>query len=242
MSFIADILLTLYGVYNIIFQPLLALGPYWAMAIFSVILAFTFSMFYKMLLDVERQQEIKDKINEYQEKMKEAREDDDSEEASEHMKKTLELNQKMMMLNFKPMLATMFFVALIFPWFGATFSPAVELTEQEDNIYTGEFVYGGESVDVTVENSSETTLTIGEEEMTMGDSFRMHGIDWNTARFGDNGGWFSTAEGTILRLQAEFIPLPFSLPIAGNVLNWLGFYIIMAMPLTFIFRKLLGVS
>jgi len=32
------------------------------------------------------------------------------------MQETMKHNQKMMMLNFKPMIATMVFVALVFPW------------------------------------------------------------------------------------------------------------------------------
>ena len=45
-----------------------------------------------------------------------------------------------------------------------------------------------------------------------------------------------------LKLNAEFVPLPVNLPFVGNALNWLGFYFILIMPLTYVFRKLLGVQ
>lgn len=242
MSFIQPILLTLYGFYDAVFQPLLALGPYWALGFFSAGLALLFSLIYKMLLDVERQKEIKDKISDHQEKMKDARKDDREDEASDHMKKTLELNQKMMMLNIKPMIATMVFVALIFPWLGSTFAPAIELDQTGNNTFEGEFSYAGNHIPVTVENNSEPRVKMGEQEALIGETVNFHGVEWDLYRFGENGGWFSVSQGTVLKMNAKFVDLPFSIPMAGEALNWLGFYIIIVMPLTFAFRRLLGIS
>lgn len=240
---IQDLLPILYSFYNTVFQPVLALGPYPSLAFFSTVLAGIFSIIYWWLLDIEKQEEIKEKINNYQDKMKEARKNDKEDEASNHMKKTLELNQKMMMLNFKPMIATMVFVALIFPWLGSTFAPTVELNQQGNQTYVGEFNYAGTNQSVKVQNNSEITVKIGDQEAKVGEPIKAHGIEWDIVRFSEsNGGWFSSAKGTVIKFNAKFVELPFSIPIAGSALNWLGFYIIIAMPLTFIFRKLLGVS
>lgn len=238
------VLTTLYGFYSTVFSPVLNLGPYISLGIFSAGLAAVFSIIYWYFLDIEKQNELKEKINNYQDKMKEARKNGDTEDASDHMQKTMELNQKMMMLNFKPMIATMVFVGLFFPWLGSTYAPSVQLQEQSPSIYTGEFAFANNSAPVTVNNTTEQTgITVNGQEAAVGELVNVHGIDWEITKFREaNQGPFSTTSGKIVKLNAEFIKLPFSIPFAGNALNWLGFYIILAMPLTYIFRKILGVN
>lgn len=230
----------LFSFYDSIFQPLLATSPYYALAFFSVALAGIFSLIYWRFLDVERQKELKEKLSEHQEKMKEAREEDDSEAVSEHMSKSLELNQKFMMLNLKPMMVTMLFVGLFFPWLSATFSPTVSL-EGGNSAYTGELSYAGESVPIEVtEIEDDPRLVVNDEEVETGERFEALGFTWEFNSAGENGGWFSS--GISASISAVFVPLPFSLWYIGSALNWLGFYIIMAMPLTFAFRRMLGIA
>lgn len=236
------VLTGLYGFYNAIFQPVLALGPYTALIVFSAALAGIFSLIYWFLLDIEKADRLKEKISSKQEAMKEARKEEDSDEATSYMQETMQLNQKLMLLNFKPMIATMVFVALIFPWLSTTFSPAIPL-ESENGLYNGELEFGGESVPLTVENNSEMILRLDNQEAQLGETVEAYGIKWEFNSFREsNGGITSIHDGTVVRMSAEFIQLPVSIPFAGTALNWLGFYIIVAMPLTFIFRKLLGVN
>ncbi|MFQ3274894.1 MAG: uncharacterized membrane protein (DUF106 family) [Candidatus Nanohaloarchaea archaeon] len=245
MVSIQGILTALFGFYDTVFQPVLSLGPYLSLAVFSGMLAGVFSVIYWILLDIEKNKKLKEKISNTQEKMKEARKNDNTDKASDHMQKTMELNQKMMMLNFKPMIATMVFVGLIFPWLGATFAPTIEMTQVDNTTYTGNFSYAGETTRITVINETEPVLQVNGEEINQGEKFRHQGISWNFQRFGESSGGFlglTGSNGITTKLAAVFIPLPFSIPLAGTALNWLGFYILIAMPLTFIFRKALGVQ
>lgn len=244
VTVIEAFLLPLYSFYNTLFHPLLATSPYLALGFFSAALAGLFSLIYWYLLDIERADQIKQKLSDHQEKMKEARKDDSTEEASEHMQKTMELNQRLMKLNLKPMIGTMVFVALIFPWLGATFGPTVQLTETDDSVFSGNLTYASSPVPLTVDNSSEeVTVSTNGQETTVGGTINAYGIEWEVTGFGEHtGGWFSSPKGTVVYLNAEFVELPFSIPLAGSALNWLGFYIVIAMPLTFLFRKLLGVA
>ncbi|MBY6294242.1 DUF106 domain-containing protein [Nanohaloarchaea archaeon H01] len=244
MVSIESFLTGLYGFYNAIFEPVLAAGPYVALAFFSASLAAVFSIIYWLLLDIEKNKKLKEKISDTQDLMKEARKNDNSEKASEHMQKTMELNQKMMMLNFKPMIATMVFVALIFPWLGATFSPAVDMNQVGNSTYEGKFTYAGQTTSIQVTESNETdTLEIGDQKVTEGERFNHMKTEWEFKRFGEKkGGLFSSGNGQVTQLSGVFVDLPFGIPLAGNELNWLGFYIFIAMPLTFLFRKLLGVQ
>ena len=235
-----QLLKPLFSFYDTAFQPLLSAGPYVSLGVFSAVLAGLFAVIYWFLLDIEKADEIKDKLSTYQDKMKEAREDDRQEEASKHLKKTLQLNQKFMMLNIKPMLATIVFVGLFFPWLGNTYAPTIQMNQTNNSSFTGDLQYAGGSTPVEVSNqSSEIVVTSGNGSAGVKEDIDILGVTWQVADFNLVQDGSSDA---ILKLNAEFVPLPVSLPFIGNALNWLGFYFIMIMPLTYVFRKLLGVQ
>lgn len=236
---IDQILTPLFGFYNTLFQPLLQVGPYVSLGFFSAGLAALFAVIYWFLLDVERADEIKEKLNDYQDKMKEARENDENEKASEHMKKTLQLNQKFMMLNLKPMFATIIFVGLFFPWLGNTYAPNIQMNETQNQTWNGTLDYAGQAQDLQVMNNSEITVQAGSNQAQLKDSIEMLGVNWQVMNFNQVQDQPHDAR---LKLNAHFVPLPVDLPYIGDALNWLGFYFIMIMPLTYVFRKLLGVQ
>lgn len=239
------ILNTLYSFYDVFFLPLLGSGPYIAMGVFSLILAGLFSLIYWLMLDIEKADKIKEKMQEHQDKMKEARKNDENDKASEHMQKSMKMNQKLMMENFKPMIGTLVFVALIFPWLGATFAPTVPLSGSGP-VYTGNLSFGGQTATLTVDNSTEnvTVSYEGQTVRTQGDErLQIFGSSWEVERFKmHSGGIFSEAKGPVVKVGIVFVELPFSIPVAEDTLNWLGFYALLAMPLTYIFRKALGVT
>ena len=241
---IEPFLMVLYSFYNTVFHPILGMGPYVSLGFFSFCLAGLFSIIYWYMLDIEKAEEVKEKISTYQDKMKEARSNDKTDKASEHMQKTMELNQRLMKLNLKPMIGTMLFVGLLFPWLGSTFAPAVELTEVGDNTFEGNLTYAQQEVPLTVINESgNVTIETGNQTAEVGGQITAHGIEWDILRFNEHtGGIVAEPKGQVLKVNARFVDLPVSLPLAGNALNWLGFYIIIAMPLTYIFRKMLGVA
>ena len=234
-----QLLAPLFSFYDSVFQPLLAAGPYVSLGFFSAALAALFAVIYWFLLDVERADEIKDKLNKYQDKMKEARENDKDDEASKHLKKTLQLNQKFMMLNIKPMLATIVFVGLFFPWLGNTYAPNVDMNQTDNSTFTGQLQYAGNTQELKVSNESSVLVESGNSTAGIKEDIEVLDVRWQVADFQRLQGEDSDAR---LKLNAEFVPLPVSLPFVGNALNWLGFYFILIMPLTYVFRKLLGVQ
>ncbi len=236
---IAQILAPLFAFYDAIFQPLLVAGPYVSLGFFSAALAGLFAVIYWIFLDVERADEIKEKLNDYQDKMKEARENDKHDKASEHMKKTLQLNQKFMMLNMKPMFATIIFVGLFFPWLGNTYAPDIQMNETQNNTFTGQLQYADQTQELQVKNNSEIILQSGSSEAGLKETVKILGVNWQFMNFETVQDQPNDAK---LKLNAHFVPLPVNIPYVGNALNWLGFYFIMIMPLTYIFRKLLGVQ
>ncbi|WP_414837844.1 EMC3/TMCO1 family protein [Candidatus Nanosalina sp. VS9-1] len=238
MAGINAILAPLFEFYNTLFQPLLAAGPYVSLGFFSVLLAALFSVIYWWLLDIEKADRIKEKIDKYQERMKEAREEDEQEKASSHFKKTLQLNQKFMMLNMKPMIATMVFVGLFFPWLGATYAPTVEMTQINDTAYNGTLEYANQEAALEALNVSGQMQFRGEGALST-DELEALGLTWEVTNFRLVEDQTHDAE---MKINGKFIDLPVSIPLAGEALNWLGFYILIIMPMTYIFRKLLGVQ
>ena len=241
---IAGILQVLYGFYNALFQPILSLGPYLALGFFSAVLAMLFSGIRYWLLDHEKADKIQEKISEKQEKMKEARENDNPEKASKHTKDVFKHNQEFMMLNMKPMIGTMLFVALIFPWLGATFAPTVQLDQANGQMYEGNFTYAQTTTPITIQNTTETTtLQINNQSVEPGQAANINGFDWTFKGIRNaEPGIFSNTEGPVASFNGKFVPLPITLPWIGPALNWLGFYILIAMPMTLILNKTLGIQ
>jgi uncharacterized membrane protein (DUF106 family) len=98
--------------------------------------------------------------------------------------------------------------------------------------------------EITVTNSSgNTTLTVGDQEAAPGEAVTIQSFEWTFKGMKEKTpGLFSNQDGTFATFNGKFVNLPFSLPWIGGALNWLGFYILIAMPLTYIFRKMLGVA
>lgn len=236
----AALLGPLYTFYATVFQPLLVMGPYVSLGFFSAALAGIFSLIYWWLLDTDRADKIKDKLEHHQDKMKEARQNDESDKASEHMQKTLKLNQKFMMLNFKPMIATMVFVALIFPWLGATYSPTIDLHSTSNQSFAGNITYAQQGSQIEFINNTEPQINYNGQNASLHENFDASGITWEVMNF-QEASQDDEADAK-LKINAVFIPLPGSYPFVGKALNWLGFYIILMMPLSYSFRKALGVQ
>jgi uncharacterized membrane protein (DUF106 family) len=241
---IAPLLTALYSFYNAIFQPILALGPYASLAFFSIVLASLFSGIRYLLLDHEKADKIQDKISEKQEKMKEARENDNHEKASKYTKEVFKHNQKFMLLNMKPMIGTMLFVALIFPWMGSAFAPTVELQQTQNGVYEGNFTYAQKQTPITVDNTTQPfTVSTDNQQAQTGEQLKINGFQWTVKNFKQRTpGMFSSISGPAVGFNGMFVPLPINLPFIGQALNWLGFYILIAMPLTFAFNKILGIQ
>lgn len=152
-----------YNILSMIFSPILALPPAISELILAAIICFVITIFYKKMIDQNRALEIKKQIKDFQEKIKTAQKDKQTEEANRLMTQMLNLSSQQMKLMMKPMIPTMLFVILFFPWLS--------------------FVYAGKQV----------------------------------------------------------LLLPVSLPLFGNDLGWFTWYIIVSIPLTMIFRKIMGV-
>lgn len=254
----------LYAVYNALFAPLLQAGGLYTGALLtigliSVVLAVILTLLYKFLTDNEERKRLKEKAKEYKEKADEARKNDNDEKMQKYMEQSMKVNKDMFKMNLKPMAVSFAIVLLIFPWMSNVFTPSATLHATTNTSFTGNFTYQGETVDLTAEQTlieelDETRLTVEtsdgttvvnaqvqDDELTVLDKepVPVGSSDWevkNMQRLEN-----TDKDGTGLQLQLSLITVAMSLPLIGN-LEWLGFYILISIPLTFGLRKAMGVD
>jgi len=100
-----------------IFNPILNLGPVYAVVIFSFLIALIMSLVYKFMTDQNLMKRLKAEMKELQKEMKELR--DHPEKLMQVQKKSMETNMKYMTQSFKPTLITFIPIIIIFGWMSA---------------------------------------------------------------------------------------------------------------------------
>ena len=103
---------------NAIFAPILSLEPVLAIFVYSVIITFLVTLPYKFLVNVERLREIKRKVKELSNQIKEEQKKGNKEKANELLAESLRLNNEMMKHNMNPMLLGWFIIIIFLPWIG----------------------------------------------------------------------------------------------------------------------------
>ncbi|MDY6777757.1 MAG: EMC3/TMCO1 family protein [Candidatus Nanohaloarchaea archaeon] len=218
-------------------------GPQAALGALSVLVAAIISLFYVILIDQEEYQRIKDRQQELQNKYKEAQEEGDSEKAEKFMKENMAVQKEFMMVSFKPIIGSMVVFFLVMPWVLHTFVPVVQLQPQGD-VYRGELtMLGGRYTltELTANRTGNSTYVLAHDgkKLGEGDTLTTDGLEWHIRSIKKVA---NSEERVRAKLSLEFLDLPFSLPLIGSSLGWLGYYIIFQIPFTFLFRKMLGVQ
>lgn len=100
-----------------IFRPLLALGPFWAVVIISLLVSLLITFVYKWMTDQHLMKSLKDEIKQHQEEMK--KHSHDTAKVMEIQKKAMTTNMEYMKHSMKPTLVTMLPLLLILGWFNS---------------------------------------------------------------------------------------------------------------------------
>ncbi|MFB6115647.1 MAG: hypothetical protein ABEK04_05195, partial [Candidatus Nanohalobium sp.] len=107
--------------------------------------------------------------------------------------------------------------------------------------FAGNLSYAGNTAQLQVENTTKgITVKHNGNNASLHGNIKALGITWEVMGFNEKAS--SEKADAVLNLNAVFVPLPGNYPFVGGALNWLGFYIILMMPLSYIFRKALGVQ
>lgn len=228
-------------IFDPLFTPLLSISsPYTGalvtIAIISIGLSAILMLLRWWLMDLERHEELKEKRQEISDKMKEARNEGETEKANEHMQEMMSMQAEFFNIMLKPMLVSMVVFFVFLPWMYVTFIPVAPIAPM-DGGFEGTLQYNGVSEPFTVENRTgeEPVIIIDGNEYVEGDSFKTDDLPWKVKGI-------DLGENPSVKFAAEIVQLPVSLPFVGDELGWLGTYILFVFPFSFIFGKLLGVQ
>ncbi|RLE46928.1 hypothetical protein DRJ22_00645 [Candidatus Woesearchaeota archaeon] len=102
---------------NVIFGPLLGLGPFWCLFFLSLIVSVITILFTKIFTNQVEMKVLKDELKKYQKQMKELKKDPNK--LMEVQKKAMRVNMQYFKKSLKPTLFTFIPIILIFGWMNA---------------------------------------------------------------------------------------------------------------------------
>ncbi len=229
--------------FNFVFAPLMAQGPLFAIVSVSLMISFVFSALYLMLVDQQKMKRIKSEIKEIQEKMKKAQKAGNDKEIKALFSNSMKLQNEMMRLTLKPIIISMLIFFIIIPWMYTNYGDiSVKIVDGK-----GTITYGAITQNISVSNNSFHYLDSPDSKTySIGDKIEFGGKTWETSYKPDARGFFERwrnvpVYGT-LTLENVRYRLPFHFPGIGDKVGWLGLYIIISIPSTMLFRKILGVD
>lgn len=225
----------LFNVIKTTYTPFVEMGPLYAITAVSITISLILALAYKFLANQGKIKYARTELKELKTKMDAAKKKGNQKEMQKLFEKSLELNNQQLMLNMKPLLASMVLIALFLPWlayaYGEVKSPVA------DN--EGAYIYDKTNESFTITQNSEPMIKFDNnviKTVKNGDEIqigaRTHKVIIEQS---DN-------KVNAVKFEGYIANLPFSFPIFGNTVGWLGLYIIISMPATFLFRKMLNVD
>lgn len=188
----------------------------------SVLVALIITLVYRFMVDQSETKRIRVGLKELKGKMNDAKKKNNTKDMAKYMNQSLKLNNKMMKMSLKPMVVSLLIAVLLLPWLQSTYDKTIDLNS--------EFSYMNISTNVTVQGNM---TYFGGQAIKSGEVVSLGQTRWQVKSI--------DLQNKKVRLSMIFMNLPFSIPIVGKYLEWLGFYILWSIPFTILFRKLLGV-
>jgi len=196
----------------------------------SVVIAFV----YRALTKPEEMRKVKKDMEHYKEEAKKAQKAGDREKMNQFMNEQLKASHRMFSLNMKPMLLSMLFFFILLGWLAGQYGGFdVDLQDSPDS-----FMHEGVEYALSV----QTEQVNGQEQVVGINIDDQHYSNNDIALFGGDS-WHVVLAGTdIIRFNLIMVHTPFSVPFIGSELNWFWWYIVITVPATMLFRRLLGVE
>jgi len=129
-------------VFDALFQPLLAFGPFWFVLILSTVLSLVIVVVYKYATDQDLMKRLKSEMDELRAEMKTLR--DDKEKMIQVNQRFMQTNMKYIMQSFKASLFTILPIILIYAYLNGAiaFEPIVPNEEFSVSLFFDEGVAG----------------------------------------------------------------------------------------------------
>ncbi len=203
-----------------VFLPLTVLPPVISVLIFSIIMTFIVNIFYRIMINQNEAKASKDRISEISKQMKEEQKKGNTEKSGELLKEMMKENSRTMHMTLKPMMISLIIVIILLPavssFYGDKFADS-----------KGTVSINGKDYQVQADGSK---ISIENQECSAPCRLDISGM---------------TQEISIEKSKVKLAPvvalLPFSIPVAGDNLGWLGWYFIVSMPSMILIRKLMKI-
>ncbi len=228
---------------------MIEMTPFLIITLISVGLSAAISVIYRALTKPDEIRKMKDDMKFYKEKMNAAKKAGDTAKMNEYASEMMKFSQKQFRMSMKPMMVTMLMFFLLLGWLNTNFGGVnADLTENPE----AKFAYADIEHDLYYESSGDSFITgvdlnddnkfSDDEIFDEGEIFTYNGAMWQPGPMMEGFYMFATPKENSVHFEMFVAEMPFSLPFIGSHLSWFWWYIFISLPMTFIFRKLLGVE
>jgi uncharacterized membrane protein (DUF106 family) len=242
---------------NFIFDPLLALPPFWGIFTIALLISVIVTVVYKLVTPQTLMRQLKDEMKTLQKQMRELKQD--PQKAMQVQQQVMAANAKYMRHSFKPTFITLIPVILIFTWLQGHLAYEPLLPNHEFTVTViPEKGYIG---NVTVEVPDGLELTAPEEkDVTNGHVlFTFRGLKEGEYALVFSAGGFQAVKDVRITTQKAYAPVEqryagaiksvqvghqktIVMNLLGWKIGWLGSYILFSIVLTTLLRRLLKVA
>lgn len=218
--------------------PLLAIGgtqtgALLTIAVVSLVVSLIIIGARYFIMDMDRYHELRERQKSLNERMKDKDAEDLAKDGGQ-FGEMMDLMIEQMQLTMKPTLVTFPLIFLVLPWMYVTFTPIVTAVPANGD-FTGELVYNGVSVPVTVSNQTgNATAVIDGQERAVGDTFTVDGLTWKVKEI------TVQEDSAEMKAAAVIWYSPIGLPGTGKDVGWLGTYILISLVGSMALGKYLG--
>lgn len=243
-----------------ILQPILVYPLFLLEIGIAVLITLAVTLFSKRFVNQEQLRSLKEQQKALREKQKELQKTN-PEKLSEITNEILKLSNKQMSLNMRTTIITLIVVMAILPWLSYISSvPTTSFVVNQENVYFATFddsIFHANSKTAYFQINNFTKE--GDKSCFLFSCSQVYNYTFDLNKDGDSifeikglkagdnvtliNNWvIGGVKGDKVYLGLISVNLPFYLPYFGYKFGWLMWYIVLSFPLSFLFRKMLGVE
>lgn len=195
--------------------------------ILSIIIMTVVNILYKFLIKQKEAKALKERVNEIKDEMKKYQKEGNKEKTSQALSEMLSAQNKLMRMTLKPMLISLIVFALFLPFINTMFG---DVHVKIDNSF-GDFSIGNSSYQL--EKTQAGINIIGSA------TFSCEQLPCEKDLDGYK--WKINQRDKDIVFARVIVQMPVPIPVIGNELGWLGWYILCTIPVVIILRRALKI-
>ena len=201
-----------------LFSPLTVFPPVISVLIFSVVMTFIVNIFYRVMINQNEAKASKDRISEISRQMKEEQKKGNS--TNELFKEMMKENSRTMHMTLKPMMISLIIVIILLPAVSSFYGDKLADSKGTVSINGRDYHVQADGSKISIEN----------QECSAPCRLNISGMAQEIS-----------IENSKVKIAPIVASLPFSIPVAGDNLGWLGWYFIVSIPAMILIRKLMKI-